>query len=260
MKGSGSPLFDLVHDAGITGSFFGPTSKPKELRNSEHATRTALFHNALQVTVVYIPFNIHRNRWVYFKIELATKTIMLHDPFSPQLRNQALNTKQILHTLAEWVVQVKQTRMTNAYLALKTTEASSVLSEPATSFRTVTSITQKDGFRCVVFCIGNIVADASNRPGWIRLQNFGDVRKYIGLLLCLNSQRCIALSREQKTLFIRESPRGSVVDTGHSLSHSIIPGPSASVIIIHAIIKHMIRIQEMCDTPLVISAPLLPST
>jgi len=40
---------------------------------------------------------------------------------------------------------------------------------------------------------------------------------------------------------------------------SIIPGPSASVII-HAIIKHMTRIQEICDTPLVISAPLLPST
>jgi len=65
-KDSGSPLLDPVHDAGITGSFFGP--KPKELRKADHATRTALFHRALQVTVVYIPFNIHSNHCDYFKL------------------------------------------------------------------------------------------------------------------------------------------------------------------------------------------------
>ena len=65
-KGSGSPLLDPVHDAGITGSLFG--LKPKELRNAEHATRMALFNRSLQVTVAYIPFNIHGNHWVYFNI------------------------------------------------------------------------------------------------------------------------------------------------------------------------------------------------
>jgi len=74
-KDSGSPLLDPVHDAGITGSFFGP--KPKELRKADHVTRTALFYCALQVTVVCIPFNIHSSHWVYFKIELATKTLSL---------------------------------------------------------------------------------------------------------------------------------------------------------------------------------------
>jgi len=82
-KDSGSPLLDPVHDAGITGSFFGP--KPKELRKADNDTRTALFYRALQVTVVYIPFNIHSNQWIYFKIELATNTITLHDPLPPLL-------------------------------------------------------------------------------------------------------------------------------------------------------------------------------
>jgi len=144
-KDSGSPLLDPVHDAGITGSFFGP--KPQELRNADHATRTALFHHALQVTVVYIPFNIHSNHWVYFIIELATNTITLHDLLHPLLQTQADDTKQILHTLAEWVIQVKRKRITNAHLALLTFEAFPVLSEPATSFSTVKSITQKDGSR-----------------------------------------------------------------------------------------------------------------
>jgi len=98
-KGSGSPLLDPVHDAGITGSFFG--LKPKEVRNAEHATRMAVFNGSLQVTVVYIPFNINSNHWVYFNITLATNTITLHDPLPPPLRTQAIDTKQILHTLAE---------------------------------------------------------------------------------------------------------------------------------------------------------------
>jgi len=158
--------------------------------------------------VVYIPFNIHSDHWVYFKIEVATNTITLHDPLPPPLRTHAIDTKQILHTLAEWVAQVKQKRMTNAYLALKTTEASPVLSEPATSFCMVTFITQKDGFQCAVFCFGNIVADASNKPNRVRSRNCENVRKYAGLLLWLNSQRPIVLSREQKTLLIRDSPPG----------------------------------------------------
>jgi len=112
-KGSGSLLLDPVHDAGIMGSFFGP--KPKELRKADHAARTALFHRALQVTVVYIPFNIHSNHWIYFKIELATNIITLHNPLPPPLRAQAIDTKQILHALAEWVMKVKRKRMTNAH-------------------------------------------------------------------------------------------------------------------------------------------------
>jgi len=251
-KGSGSPFIDPAHDAGITGSFVGP--KPKESKNAEHATRTALFHRALQVTAVYVRFNLHSNHWVYFKIELATHTITLHDPLPPQLRTQAIDTRQILHTLAEWVAQVKQTKKIIAYLALKTTEASPVFSEPATSFCTVTFITQKDGFQCAVFCIGNIVADTSNRPARVRRQICENVGKYVGLLLWLNSELPIALSLEQKTLFMRNFPPGSVVDTAHLLSHSVIPGPSASELI-RNIIRHMI--QEIGDTPLVMTAPLL---
>ena len=69
---------------------------------------------------------------------------------------EMLASKQILHTLAEWVIQVKRKRITNAHLALPTFEAFPVLSEPATSFSTVTSITQKDGFQFAVICIGNM--------------------------------------------------------------------------------------------------------
>ena len=112
-KDSGSPLLDPVHDAGITGSFFGP--KPKELRIADHATRTALFYRAVQVTVVYIPFNIRSNHWVYFKIELATNTITLNDPLPPLLQTQVKDTKQFLHKLAEWGIQVKRKRTTNAH-------------------------------------------------------------------------------------------------------------------------------------------------
>jgi len=56
---------------------------------------------------VYIPFNIHSNHWVYFKIELASNTITLHDPLPPLLQTQVKDTKQFLHKLAEWVIQVK---------------------------------------------------------------------------------------------------------------------------------------------------------
>jgi len=143
----------------------------------------ALFHRALQVTVVYIPFNIHSNHWVYFKIELATNTITLHDPLPPLLQTQMKNKKQFLHRLAEWVIQVKRKRTINAHLALLTVQAFPVLFEPATSFRTVTSITQKDGFQCEVICIGNIMADASNKPGRVRSRYCENIRKYIGLLL-----------------------------------------------------------------------------
>jgi len=118
-KDSGSPLLDPVHDAGITDSFFGP--KPKELQKADHATRTALFYCALQVTVVYIPFNIHSNHWVYFK--MATNTITLHDPLPPLLQTQVKDTKHFLHKLAEWVIQVKRKRMANAHLALLTAQA-----------------------------------------------------------------------------------------------------------------------------------------
>jgi len=206
---SGSPLLDPVHDAGITGSFFG--SKSKELRKADHATRTTLFHRALQVTVVYIPFNIHSNHWVYFKIELATNTITLHDPLPPLRQTQAEDTKQILDRLAEWVIQVKRKRMTNAHLALPTVEAFPVLSEPASSFRTVTSITQKHGFQCAVICIGNIMAGTSNKQGRVRSRYCENIRKYIGLLLWLNSQQPIVLSQEHMILLAQYSPSGSVI-------------------------------------------------
>jgi len=49
------------------------------------------------------------------------------------------------------------------------------------------------------------------------------------------------------------SPPGSVIDTGHQ-SPRFIPGPSASVLI-HVIIRLMI--QEIGDTPLVTTVPLL---
>jgi len=54
--------------------------------------------------VVYIHFNIHSNHWVYFKIELATNTITLHDPLPPLQQTQVKDTEQFLHKLAEWVI------------------------------------------------------------------------------------------------------------------------------------------------------------
>jgi len=145
--------------------------------------------------------------------------------------------------------------MTNAHLALPTVEAFPVLSEPATSFRTVTSITQKDGFQCAVVCIGNIMADASNKPGRVRSRYCENIRKYIGLLLWLNSQRPIVLSQEHMTLLAQYSPSGSVISTGHQ-SPRFIPGPLASVLT-HVIIRLMI--QEIGDTPPVTNVPLLPN-
>ena len=252
-KDLGSPLLDPVHDAGIMGSFFGP--KAKELRKADHATRTALFHRALLVTVVYIPFNIHSDHWVYFKFELATNTITLHDLLPPLLQTQVEDTKQFLHRLAEWVIQVKRKGMTNAHLSLLTVEAFTVLSEHATSFRTVTSITEKDGFQCAVICIGNIMADASNKPDRVRSRYCENIRKYIGLLLWLNSQRPIALSQEHITLLAQYSPSGTVISTKHQ-SPRFIPGPLASVLT-HVIIQLMI--QEIGDTPPVTTVPLLPN-
>jgi len=66
---------------------------------ADHATRTALFHRALQVTVVYIPFNIHSNHWVYFKIELATNTMTLHDPLPPLLQDITISINSNVRTL-----------------------------------------------------------------------------------------------------------------------------------------------------------------
>ena len=209
------------------GSFFGP--KTKELRKADYATRTALSYRALQVKVVYNPFNIHGNHWVYFKIELATNTITLHDPLPPLLQTQVKDTKQFLHKLSEWVIQVKRKRKTNAHLALLTAQAFPVPSEPATSFRTVTSITQQDGFQCAVICIGKFMADTSNKPGRVRGRCCESIRKYIGLLLCLNSQRPIALSQEHMSLLAQYSPSGSVIGTEHQ-SPRFVPGPSASVL------------------------------
>ena len=205
---------------------------------------------------MYIPFNIHINHLVYFKIELATNTITLHDPLPPLLQTQVEDTKQILHRLAEWVIQVKRKRMTNAHLALLTVEAFPVLSEPATSFCTITSITQKDSFQCAVICIGNIMADAWNKPGRVRSRYCENICKYIVLLLWLNSQRPIALSQEHMTLFAQYSPSGSVVCTGHQ-SPRFIPGPSASVLT-HVIVRLMI--QEICDTVPVTTVPLLQTS
>jgi len=165
------------------------------------------------------------------------------------------DTKQFLHRLAEWVIQVKRKRMTNAHLALLTIEAFPVLSEPATSFCTVTSITQKDGFQCAVICNGNMMADASNKPGRVRSRYCENIRKYIGLLLWLNSLRPIALSQEHMTLLVQYYPLGSVIGTGHQ-SPRFVPGPSASVLT-HVIIRLMI--QEIGDTPLVTTVPLLPN-
>ena len=145
------------------------------------------------------------------------------------------DTKQFLHRLAEWVIQVKRKGMTNAHLSLLTVEAFTVLSEHATSFRTVTLITQKDGFQCAVICIGNIMADASNNPGRVRSRYCENIRKYIDLLLWLNSQRPFALSQEHMTLLAQYSPSGSVISTGHQ-SPRFIPGPSASVLT-HIIIR-----------------------
>jgi len=251
-KDSGSPLLDPLHDAGITGSFFGP--KIKELGKADHATRTALFHRALQVTILYIPFNVHSNHWVYFKIELATNTITLHDPLPPLLQTQVEDTKQILHRLAEW--DLSQTNEDEERPpGPSDREAFPVLSEPATSFRTVTSITQKDGFQCAVMCIGNIMADASNKPGRVRSRYCENIRKYIGLLLWLNSQRPIVLSQEHMTLLAQYSPSGSVIGMGHQ-SPRFMPGPSASVLT-HVIIQLMI--QEIGDTPPVTTVTLLPN-
>jgi len=105
-----------------------------------------------------------------------------------------------------------------------------------------------------VICIGNIIADASNKPGRVRSRCCESIRKYIGLLLWLNSQRPIALSQEHMSLLAQYSPSGSVIGTGHQ-SPRFILGPSASVLT-HAIIRLMI--QEISDTPPVTTVLLLP--
>ena len=104
---------------------------------------------------------------------------------------------------------------------------------------------------------GRVMADASNKSGRVRSRYCENIRKYIGLLLWLNSQRPIALSQDHMSLLAQYSPSGSVIGTGHQSSRSrFIPGPSASVLP-HVIIRLMI--QEMGDTPPVTTVPLLPN-
>jgi len=106
MAGSDRPLTDPVYDAGISGSFFG--RKPKQIRKASLPVRIALLRRALQVAVAYIPYNIHSNHWVYFRIDLASNTITLHDPLPPNLRDQSSDTKRVLHRLAEWANQFRR--------------------------------------------------------------------------------------------------------------------------------------------------------
>jgi len=99
------------------------------------------------------------------------------------------------------------------------------------------------------------VADTSNRPGRVRHQSCENVCRYVGLLLWLNSQQPITLSLEHKTTLIGGSPLGAVVETVNPSSHSIIPGPAASILIC-VIIRHMIK--EIGDTSPVTTVSLLP--
>jgi len=98
------------------------------------------------------------------------------------------------------------------------------------------------------------MTDASNKPGRVRSRCCESIRKYIGLVLWLNSQRPIAVSQEHMSLLAQYSPSGSVIGTMHQ-SPRFIPGPSASVLT-HVIIRLMI--QEIGDTPPVTNVPLLP--
>jgi len=56
-------------------------------------------------------------------------------------------------------------------------------------------------------------------------------------------------------MIIRDFPLGAVVETGHPLSHSVIPGPSASELICIIIIY---MIEETGNTPPVTTVFLLP--
>ena len=251
-EGSGRPLIDPVYDAGVTGSVFGPKPKPK---NATHETRMALLNRTLQVTVVYIPFNIHSNHWVYFKIEFVTNTITIHDPLPPQLSTQAIDTKRVLHRPAEWMAQVKYARRLNSQPAPTTTEPAATFSGLPTRFCTVTSITQKNVFQCALYCIGNILADALNKSGRVRHLSCEKVRKWVGLLLWLNSRRPIALTSEQKGMLIGSCPLGAVVECGNTPAVCVMPDPRASSLI-DVIIRHMMK--AIGDTPSVATASLLP--
>jgi len=251
--GSGESLIDPRYDAGVSGSFFGP--KPK-LKNATQEARVALRDRALQVTVAYIPFNIHGNHWVYFKVEFLKNTITLHDPLPPQLSAHAKDTKRVLHRLAEWMAQVQYARRRNSQPHFESDEPAAKFSGLPTRFCTVTSITQKDGFQCALYCIGNILADASNKPGRVRYLSCERVRKWAGLLLWLNSRRAIVLTPEQTGMLLGSPPLGAVIESGSGITSAggVMLGLMASSLM-EAIVQHMVK--EIGDTPPVTIAPLL---
>ena len=251
--GSGRALTDPTLDAGVTGAFFG--KKPKQIQHASHGARTALFERALQVKTVYVPFNIHGSHWVYFKVDLDSNTVTLHDPSPPPIQLQAMNTKKFLHRLAEWLSQVKHERKINRLRASGSLEAGPALECHLTRFRTITSNSQEDGFQCAIFCIGNIAADAANRRGRVRQRNCEEIRRYVGLLLWLNSQRFVALSLTQQTALFGLAPSGAVL-RGNDLARTCVrPGP-LSRRFTEEIIKRMIG--EIGGTPPVDVAPILP--
>jgi len=252
--GSGDLLLDPRYDAGITGSFFG--SKPK-LKNASLQARLVLRDRALQVTVAYIPFNIHGNHWVYFKVEFLNNTITLHDPLPPQLSEQASDNTWVLHKLAEWMAHVQYARRLNRQLHSEGDELITKFSGLPTRFYTVTSITQRDFFQCALYCIGNILADASNKPGRVRYLNCEKVRIWVGLLLWLNSSRAIVLTPEQTIMLLGSPPLGAVINSEHEITSAegVRPGPLA-VSMMEEILKHMVK--EIGDTPPVTTVPLLP--
>ena len=253
-EGSGDSLLDPRYDAGVTGSFCGP--KPK-LEKATLETRQTLRDRALQVTVAYIPFNIHGNHWVYFKVEFLKNAITLHDPLPSPLTEQAKDTERVLHRLAEWMAQVQYARRLNSQPHAKSAAPTAIFSGLSTRFYTVTSITQRDAFQCALYCIGNIVADALNKPGRVRYFSCERVRKWVGLLLWLNSSRVIVLTPEQTVMLLGSPPLGAVIESGSedTPAGGVVPGPLASDMM-DAIVELMGK--EIGNTPPVTTAPLLP--
>ena len=251
-EGSGRSLTDPALDAGVTGAFFG--KNPKQIKHANHHACTALFQRALQVKTVYVPFNIHSFHWVYFRVDLDSNTVTLHDPLPPRIQLQAKDTEKFLHRLAEWLSQVKHDRLINGQRASKSLEVAPAFMCHLTCFRTITSITQRDGFQCAIFCIGNIAADAANKQGRVRHQNCDEIRKYVGLLLWLDSQQPIALSLAQQTALFGLAPSGAVLRVNDSPQACFRPRP-LSWSFIEVVIRNMIR--EIGDNSPVNTAPIL---
>jgi len=189
--GSNLIVTNPMYDAGITGPYLG--RKPHQLSRNMQGALIELLLRALQVKAAFIPHNIHSNHSVYSKIDLTTDSQLLNDPLSSSGQTQSSQIRLLTHHLAQWLHQVKWERTSNLWQLLRSSAEPLQQRHRIISFQHVTTRTQRDGFQCALYCIGNITAEASGAQGRVDHITCERICKYVGLFLWLNPKHPISL-------------------------------------------------------------------